>query len=415
MKRRIMNWFRVVFPFWNSLLIAVFFVQAVISGFAVFMSDDPLARPVYAAIGHVLTFTVAMTYPIYRVVAFHPLWRPDYLTWLQASPWTHRQKLPLGPVLLIPQDGVMLILLLALTWWWGHGLGVDLPYYLLAIVAISVGLYLATLAITLHSCGEWGAAYLIGFGLGGCAIWVKKPELVVALALGSYVVAYLGLKRSWRQFPWEGTAIQQTLAVFANSKKGEPIGFGSSANSLGWPFEWLSPKPERQSYAPLPDAILFSLLYGWCYLAVVTLVGLDSDVRFVRFQFATVASLVVLFFSSCRLAQFLEGFSAPLTLIGRFVTGRWLIPSYDRVWLPFFLLIFNLGLLGTAAANDSHFCRLLPWWDFKYFAAVWLAFMMWTQLTNAPPFRRWRVTAAVRLNPDNVWTSAKKARCVQCN
>ena len=36
----------------------------------------------------------ALTYGGYRVVAFHPFYRPDYHVWLSRTPWTSRKPLP---------------------------------------------------------------------------------------------------------------------------------------------------------------------------------------------------------------------------------------------------------------------------------------------------------------------------------
>ena len=52
---------------------------------------------------------------LYRVVAFHPLFRPNYLRWLKSTPWTVRKPLPWGPLELVPKTALGMGLLIVLS------------------------------------------------------------------------------------------------------------------------------------------------------------------------------------------------------------------------------------------------------------------------------------------------------------
>src|SRR5262245_27308419 len=51
----------------------------------------------------VLIFGV-VGYAVWRAIAYHPLFRPSYRTWLAGTPWKIPKPLPLGPIHLVPQD-----------------------------------------------------------------------------------------------------------------------------------------------------------------------------------------------------------------------------------------------------------------------------------------------------------------------
>ena len=71
---------------------------------------NPEIRP-----GYYWLFAVCVIYGLARVVAIHPIWNPGYQTWLESTPWTVRQPLPLGPVELVWEDGLIVGLLILLS------------------------------------------------------------------------------------------------------------------------------------------------------------------------------------------------------------------------------------------------------------------------------------------------------------
>ena len=61
--------------------------------------------------GVLLPLLAAALYGGFRVIAFHPVYRPKYRAWLESTPWTSGKPLPVGPVSLVWEDGVVLSLL----------------------------------------------------------------------------------------------------------------------------------------------------------------------------------------------------------------------------------------------------------------------------------------------------------------
>ena len=69
------------------------------------MAGRPAARlPIRP--GRCCLIAGAVLLGFYRVIAFHPYFRADYLRWLKSTPWTVRKPLPVGPVELVPEDGL---------------------------------------------------------------------------------------------------------------------------------------------------------------------------------------------------------------------------------------------------------------------------------------------------------------------
>lgn len=415
MRRRIIRWLRAVFPHWGTVLITIFGIQAWISTESAWQGRDPLQRPDYARLGSVLAFGAAVFYAAYRVFAFHPLWSKSYSDWLASTHWTGRQRLPMGPVHLIPQDGVMLSLLVSLYWWWSKELRNDLPMFIGAMLGASLGVYLLLVAVTLRVCDEWRGAYAVWFGMGGCAWAVGNWWLFWSLALLTYLCALAGLKASWRGFPWSAEKFHLTLKMFADASKGQTVIPVTALDTMGWPFDWLSPKPEREAFTSKHDVLLGSLLFGWWYNGVA--VHAEGRPRVEEIQMLMAGPFVGFLFlmGIGRLTEYLQGLSGQLSLTGRLMTGRWIVPRWDVVWIPAWLLLILNSVLFSLGSNNVAIQRVLPWWDFRLAASALLAFGMWTQLGNAPPFRKWRLTGSFRMNPDSLTVKQKKSQWVQCN
>src|SRR5260370_9645796 len=54
-------------------------------------------------------------YAAHRVQTFHPVFQSEYRDWLVTTPWTSRKALPLGPVQLVLQDGMIVGLYLLMA------------------------------------------------------------------------------------------------------------------------------------------------------------------------------------------------------------------------------------------------------------------------------------------------------------
>src|SRR4051812_5962915 len=67
--------------------------------------------------GRVLLYFMSAFYGMHRAFSFHPFYQSDYRKWLELSPWTVRKALPLAPVELAWEDGILLgaLMLVSLT------------------------------------------------------------------------------------------------------------------------------------------------------------------------------------------------------------------------------------------------------------------------------------------------------------
>lgn len=415
MRRRILRWLRAVFPHWSWVVTMVVVVQLMASIAAAWQGKDPLQRPDDSNFGCLVSFGGAVCYAAYRVFAFHPLWNKSYSDWMLATPWNGRKRLPMGPVHLIPQDVVLVSLLVGLFWWWGKELGADLSKFIEALLAVSLGVYLLTLSVTLRLCDEWRGAYAVWFGIGGCVWSFGNVWLFWGLALVSYLCALAGLKASWAGFPWSADKLQRTLKMIADASKGQTVVSVVAQDTLGWPFDWLSPKPEREAFTPKQDVVLGSLLFGWLYNGVAVHAENHRNAILIQSFLATPFVLFLFLLGTGRITEYIQGLSAQLSLTGRLITGRLIVPRWDVAWLPLWLLLILNSVLFSLAHNNGAIVFMLPWWDFRLAASMLLAFGMWTQLGNAPPFRKWRLTGNFRMNPDSLTVKQKKSQWVQCN
>ena len=132
----------------------------------------PLARPGLA----VVSFAAA-AYGVYRVVAFHPFYRPDYRTWLAHTPWTVAKSLPVGPVAFVWEDLVVLAGFVLLT------LAQPLldPVRLASFCLLA---YLVALALTLWPTGAGVFGYAVAFGIGLGVRLFLDPWACLAAAMG---------------------------------------------------------------------------------------------------------------------------------------------------------------------------------------------------------------------------------------
>ncbi len=268
----------------------------------------------------------ATAYGAARVVMFHPFYREGYREWLETTPWTSRRPLPMGPVHLVPQDVLLVGLAALLTWptcgdWsiWAS------QCFLLA--------YLLTLAVPLFGTGAWPIAYAVCFGVGLTVRLWFEPVLSLGAALATYALAFVGLHRSLARFPWNLESLRAWKEIF---KEGRSF---HGTKELGWPFGQLGPQAAGDEYhVPTHHALGVSVLAAWWFY--VSLHGLLAlgEARAARPEDAAavavfLASPIALVAPAGRLLIYVMGYVPPISLLGRLVTGRWIIPGYDQVFV----------------------------------------------------------------------------------
>ncbi len=146
--------------------------------------------------GTALIYVAAAFYGMHRAISLHPFYREDYRKWLELTPWTVHKPLPMGPIALIWEDGLVLgaLILLMLT---------QPIHESIRIVNIFLIFHSALLTATLWPTGVGTLGYLAAFGLGLAVRLWPSPWVCFAVADSVYLMVYEGLWQSLARFPWQ--------------------------------------------------------------------------------------------------------------------------------------------------------------------------------------------------------------------
>ena len=359
------RWIRVCWPpLWA--LVAVLTIYAAIHA-AFWCLDWIVGFPVFSAqekepLAGIAGF-YGFVYACFRLVAFHPALRGDYRMWLSGTPWTSQRPLPLGPIHLVPQDVLLLAIIVAIGW-------PNLGWRSLTVVQAFLFAYLVGLGFVCSFTGARGWAYALGFSMGFMALFALDPVPFVVAAAVSYALALLGTRAALARFPWSA-----------------PVPAFLVRKDLGWPYDRLGPSRALPSIR-LPDALLTGAVAGWLFFAVGYNFGNLPDAQSGRF---------VLFLLFCipaaafRTMFYCSGYGPPISLAGRIVHGQWIIPAYDRVFIAplcAVLVAVAAGLAYAVSGVDSRVTVPIA------FTLVW-----WILLGMGPSLREWRLTGNHRIVP----------------
>lgn len=385
------RWLRVTLPYWEipaALLLIVHVISGIVQWFD---GGSPLQRLSGTEPMAVVLTGLAIVYGQMRVASFHPVWRTDYFDWLRHSPWCPDRPLPGGPVMLVPQDGVIVGVMTFSGWWFGS-LSNEVWKFIPAAFLVS---WLFDMVITLRLCGLWGYTYAILTGLG-VAIWCfPHPELTSAALTLTTVLTGFGLRKSWRTFPWPIERMQRSLKRLKAAMKGQTVFDGEllEPDALGWPFQLLNPNQDRAHLVPFPDALLGSLTGGWLLYAVASHWDLHQAHLISYVAACAVVGKPLLIW---RLVEYFQGVASPVTFWGRLWTLRWLIWRFDCAFLaPLMSVGMALGGMGLLLRLP----QLVPAVPTDLVAAVWFAGLLQVLLIRTPHYRQWRLTAPLRLKP----------------
>lgn len=270
----------------------------------------------------------ALGYGIYRVVAFHPAANAEYRAWLKLTPWSAEKPLPAGPLQLVPQDLIVICLLLLFY----RPASIKMLYIPTTFL---VG-YQLTVAIYARLIGQWGLAYLIAFGFSFVIIFWDRPEAAFAAADGCFVIGRIAVSRALQTFPWH-------LPWQAELNSFKAINEEQKKRRLGWPVDQLAPKdPERM--IPYHDGICISLIAGcWCF-GVLKQLHREAQMALPMMIIICSGGALIL-----NLATFAASHRSPLGIIARLMTLRWIIPSYDKiVVVPMLAILLSIATQVTA-------------------------------------------------------------------
>jgi len=343
-------------------------------------NNIPIAVNVAIRPGYVWLFAVCAIYGLARVAAIHPIWNSGYHAWLELTPWTSEKSLPLGPVELVWEDGLIVGLLILLSATLPHPHAV----HLLCAFLLS---HLLALTVTLFLTGTWAIGYAAAFALG-LPVWLwRAPLPCLAAATFVYLLAYEGLRRGLEQFPWKRPERPRAEA--------DLLSMGVPSTPLGWPYDRMLRDVVGDHKISRIDAVLCCMLLGW-WLVVLSSFMDVSDRRVV------LAAVYLGGLALCpifRLYIYVKGYIFPITLWARIWTGRWILPGYDQVFVAP-ICSFLAGLLSLLLLREAS----VPL-EIALPSATALTLLV--ALVMPPRLRHWRLTGRHRIVPALAFASSQ--------
>lgn len=338
---------------------------------------------------------VAGAYGCYRVWQTHPLFLKEYREFLARTPWDRTHPLPLGPLHVVPQDMLLLGLLLAPLLFRPQLSPAWVP---LAFGFAVLAIWGLALVVTRQTALAWATVF--GLGLSVRLGW-SSPWAALLAVVFIYPLAWHGIWRSLADFPWHealnpaGQNLNRRFIEF-NSFGNAPREAGESGSGVAmaalWPWNVLSlDRPERLVVPAHGWA--WSLQAGWWIYALMSGLNLahpasEAEAHSLTMLALTVAAAVCM---SVRLLIYSSSHHSPLSLWGRIRTGPLIIPAYDVVAVTPLLVL----VAGSAAYPILFWLGAPP----AIGAGVAVAFILGLILTGGPRRRQWQLTAPARLMP----------------
>ncbi len=321
--------------------------------------------------GYIVLLIASAQYGLRRAVEFHPIWSEGYRTWLGSTPWNSRKPLPMGPVELVWEDGLVLgsIILLSAT--------LPLPRSMHLLCAFLL-CHLLGLTVTLWLTRSRAIGYVTAFGLG-LAVWLwDQPVACLAASTVVYLVGYEGLWRGLARFPWT----PRKMPDFSDLNR-----LFASAGPCGWPFDRMLGQVLIGGLSRI-EVVVGCMLGSW-WLFVLTSFFRDPNDRLK----ILVIPFCIFWFTIpiIRLTIYLDGYIAPISFWGRIRTGRWIIPGFDHVFIiPLFIVA--IGPLSVYSLRASG----LP---LDVCMMIGTGLMALVSVIAPPRLRRWRLIGRHRIVP----------------
>jgi hypothetical protein len=333
-------------------------------------------------------------FAVWRVVGFHPFWRPGLRDWLKATPWTGRRPLPFGPVNLTVQDLFIIAVAVGLNW-----LMVG-PLAWPSVFCFPI-VYLIVLAIVLFLTGAWQYGYASIFGIGLVLfLHDNRPASVLAL-MATYLTAWYGLRASLAQFPWSDGQRKELAEDSQPTPHVEEVppsrlawqkefakGFKSRAQidfsgDPGWPYSHIAPRTvASQVSVPTIHAVLGSVLAGWVFFVVLSFI---QDIKERSETTAAICFGVCLFAPGIRLMTYVFSYRSPARFLVRLATGQWFVPGYDSVYVTP-LLAFCAGVTCSLLLHGQ------PAGEAVYLSPGVVSLVIFICLSLGPGLRDWQLT-----------------------
>ena len=336
---------------------------------------------------------LAALYGCYRVICFHPFFRPPYRKWLRSTPWNSPQKLPMGPAHVVWQD-LVLIAILSVLMLRQTSLVVSgdaSPVRLVPTLEMSTALllpmlvflvtYLICLGCSFVDVGVPTFAYALAFGFGLLPLLHGDTSATVLVMISLYLIGFVGLRQSLKRFhEWDFTAYERRELIL--TQRTDRSALTQRAQS-SWPFTCIGPQQSTKIRISNSDAILISLLSGWwIYVVSHTANAIAGDLQLLTRWVCVFAVMV-------RLLVYSIGYLPPISFKGRLLTGRWIIPGYDQILIaPLCTLL--LWILLPPMLTMFHVSAPITY-------SLTCTAMLAVALNIGPTHQRWRLTGNHRI------------------
>lgn len=305
-------------------------------------------------------------YGYYRVRAFHPFYSRKYREWLCLTPWSIEKPLPKGPVHLIWADLITLIPLTILAY-------SNYSIYTLVPVIVFVCVYLVLTCITFVA--EQASFAVLCLFLAPFAIYpFANQNIAVLVLIVLYIICWVGLRQFLRGFPWN---TKYWKADMVKELREQAI----RQRVIGWPFKYLNVYETFE--ISISGAFMLSLLLTWWVHVIRWALG-SPPISVGLFVF------LVIHIAFYRAGIYVGIYRPPISLLGRFFTGRLVIPRYDKIYVAPICVLLS----GTVLPFGLHHLGLGKVWNLElcFFLVVFLA------LSLPPSLREWRLTGAYRIS-----------------
>ncbi|HLJ11652.1 MAG TPA: hypothetical protein VKU82_10700 [Planctomycetaceae bacterium] len=325
-----------------------------------------------------------VSYAAYRVLAFHPIFIPEYRIWLARTPWTIHLPLPVGPVHLVAQDALVVGLLAGVAWL--EHPAIRVPH----LVVMFLFSYEVCMALSFAVLRMRWFAYLTAFGLGLLCLFWNSDLAALKVAVVLYSTSFVGLRRALTRFSeWQWSDDQQFQPLSLEKAVDR-----AKQKILGWPFDIIRSKDVAPAIA-YRDGFMLSLLLGWWLFVAVRRIGAGVPPAAPIFITALISQFAVFI----RVAIYCWGYFPPISVWGRIFTLRWIVPGYDRVFLTP-LVTMLVTTIGLAAPSQWAI-------DVDVAVSVTLSLVFMTTLNLGPSLLTWRLTGNHRLSPATLMANSK--------
>ena len=342
----------------------------------------------FQVFGGVAIFLSALLYGHYRCRAKHPWYGDDYRAWLATTPWSVAKPLPLGPLRLVWQDGMVIGLLMACL----LDSSVSRLYVVYAF-ALGYGLPMALSLVALGAAWRGYAAFFLLAVATGLLANPLPQFVAVMLALAC---VQSGARPMLAEFPWPtrdetGRFYWEMLWLLSRY-------FNSGE---GWPHALLSPPASGNFKVPRRDAVMIGLLAGAWAFAVFWLARGGRD----QLPFGAVFYVWLVAFIA-RFARYKSNHAAPISLLGRLATGKWIIPAHDVVYAPLILMtVIAWWIMGLVSFRlDSHSLSFIVLESIGVVAVSLIALLM------GPSYEKWALTGDHRIVMTDLGNNARELK-----